>query len=188
MKKFAVAMLCLVIPAVASAVEVEGKVFKKTETIEGKTLKLIGAGLREKWMFDVYAFGAYTESGKCDAKTLISMDETKYIRLEMLRDVGAEKMANTIGESFDKNMPAGASAELKAQRKTFQSYFKDEAKEGQKLEFIYVPGTGMTLKQNGKVLGAPLPGFEFAKVFWSIYFSDNCADEDLKEQVLKMCK
>jgi hypothetical protein len=186
MKKLIVILMCIAIPALA--VEIEGKAFKKTETIEGKSLKFIGAGLREKWMFDVYAFGAYTESGKCDAKSLINTDEVKYIRLEMLRDVGAEKMANTIGDSFDKNMPAGATAELKGQRKTFQSYFKDEAKEGQKLEFIYVPGTGMTLKQNGKVMGPPLPGADFAKVFWSIYFSDNCADEDLKEQVLEMCK
>jgi hypothetical protein len=188
MKRWTVCLLFVAIPVTAQAVEVEGKVFDKTETVEGKTLKLIGAGLREKWVFDVYALGAYTESGNCDVKSLISLDEAKYIRLEMLRNVDADKMASSIGEAFDKNMPEGASSTLVQQRKTFQSYFKEEAQKGQKLEFIYLPGKGMTLKQNGKTLGPPITGFDFTRVFWSLYFSDKTCCEDLKEQVLKTCK
>jgi hypothetical protein len=187
-KKNLALLFCLVVPAEALAIEVEGKQFGDVETIAGKRLELIGAAVRQKWVFDVYAFGAWTESGQCDTAALINTDEVKYIRLEMLRDVDAERMASNIGKSFDNNMPPGAPAALAQQRKTFQSYFKEEAKEGQRIEFIYVPGTGMTLKQNGKQLGPPLAGFEFTKVFWSIYFSDKTCCEDLKTDLLKMCK
>jgi hypothetical protein len=179
---------CLLVPVDAFAAEVEGKPFAEVETIAGKRLELIGAGVRKKWFFDVYAFGAWTESRSCDTASLINSDEVKYIRLEMLRDVSAEKMASSIGESFDNNMPANAPATLLQQRKTFQSYFKEEAKEHQKIEFLYVPGTGMTLKQNGKQLGPPLAGFEFTQVFWSIYFGEKTCCGSLKEEVLKMCK
>jgi hypothetical protein len=106
----------------------------------------------------------------------------------MKRDVSAEKMSSTIGESFEEHMPANASAELKRQRRTFESYFKDECTEGTKLEFIYLPGTGTILKQNGKRMGPPLKGVEFHRVLWDIYFGrDTCCD-DLKEQILETCK
>ena len=45
MRKVLLTLLCLVVPGTAQTVEVEGKKFDKTATIEGKTLKLIGAGL-----------------------------------------------------------------------------------------------------------------------------------------------
>jgi hypothetical protein len=187
MKKLVTLVVLLAIPAFASAVTVEGKNYPPKITVEGVTLKLIGAGLREKWMFDVYAMGAYTASGDCGTKKIVEADEVKYIRLDMLRDVSAEKMRDAIAESFDKNMPANASKELKEQRKTFFGYFKNEMTEGTKLEFTYVPGTGVTAKQNGKSLGAPLAGVEFQKVFWSIYFGPKTCCEDLREQVLSVC-
>lgn len=56
-------------------------------------------------------------------------------------------------------------------------------KEDQKLELICVRETGMTLEQNGKVMDPPLAGFDFAKVFWSVYFSNKRCCEDPREQV-----
>ena len=169
-------------------VTVEGKAFAARVTVEGKDLKLLGAGLREKWFFNVYAMGAYSESGNCDPKAIIDADEVKYLRLEMLRDVGAEKMSTTIGESFKKAMPKDASADLSTQRTTFMSYFKDECTKGTVIEFTYVPGIGTMLKQNGKTLGAPLAGPDFAKVLWRIYFAEDTCCESLKDGILATCK
>lgn len=156
--------------------------------MEGKTVKLIGAGLREKWWVDVYALGAYSESRSCKISDIINKDEPKYLRMEMLRDVDAEKMSSAISESFSENMPKNASAKLKQQRRQFASYFKTECKEGMRLEFIYLPGTGTICKMNGKRMGPPLDGVEFHRVFWSIYFSKNTCCEDLQEDILKTCK
>jgi len=188
MRKYAIAAVLVSLPLLASGVTVEGNSYPKTVTIEGKQLKLIGAGLREKYWFDVYTMGAYSESGKCATSAIINTDEVKYLRLDMLRDVEAEKMVSSIDESFGNNMPKNASAELKKQRKTFASYFKTECKEKTVIEFTYVPGTGVIMKQNGKKLGPPLTGQAFMKVFWSLYFSKNTCCDDLKEQILKHCK
>ena len=167
---------------------VEGKSYKSQITVEGKTLKLVGAGLREKWFFDVYTMAVYSESGKCDLKGLIDADELKYLRLDMLRDVSAEKMSSTLAESFGKHMPKGASQELKEQIKTFKGYFKDECKEGVVLEMYYVPGKGTVIKQDGKQLGPPLEGKDFGKVLFDIYFGKDTCCEDLMEQIKKSCK
>lgn len=181
--------LCLLLaaPALAASVTVEGKTFPDTVTVEGKTLKLVGAGLREKWFVDVYAMGAYSESGGCDSSAIVNADEPKHLRLEMLRNVSAEKMGDTIGGSFRDHMPAGASDKLKQQSDTFQGYFKEECSKGSVLEFTYIPGTGTHLKQNGKSLGPVLDGPDFMKVLWDIYFGGKTCCKDLKKQILGTC-
>ena len=188
MSKILSLALTLVLPAVALAVAVEGKNYPASVSIEGQSLELVGAGLREKWMFDVYTLGAYSASGTCDPKVLVSKDEPKYLRLDMLRDVSAEKMASTLGDSFRAHLPEDAPAELKAQITTFQGYFKEECSEGTVLEFLYLPGQGTVLKQNGLKLGPPLTGAAFHRVLWDIYFGPRTCCEDLKEQIFKGCQ
>lgn len=183
-------MLTLLLLAVGLGADatVAGLSYPEAATIEGKELKLLGAGLREKWFMDVYALAAYTESGSCDPKKIVATDEVKYMRLDMLRNVGAERMASTIGGSFDEHMPKDAAPELREQRRTFESYFKDELKKGTELEFLYLPGTGMHVRQKGKLLGPPLEGEDFARVFWDIYFGPETCCSDLKSEVLSHCK
>ena len=174
-------------PSAAPGLTVQDKEYQATVTEGGKTLKLVGAGVRKKWGFKVYTMGAYSESGSCDAESIVGKDEAKYLRLVMLRNVSAEKMGNTISESFKEHMPAGGSAELKQQGETFKGYFKDECSEGTVLEFTYVPGTGTTLKQNGKVLGPVLTGSAFHHVLWDIYFGKDTCCSGLKEGILETC-
>ncbi len=184
----AIAVLCLLPSGFASGLTVEGKNYPATISKQGKDLKLIGAGLREKWFFDVYAMGAYSESKACAVTDIVNKDEAKMLRLDLLRDVSAEKMATTIGESFEEHMPKNASPELKKQRKTFASYFKKECTEGTVLEFIYVPGQGTFLFQDGKEMGPVMKGKDFHVVLWDIYFGKETCCDDLKEDILKTCK
>jgi hypothetical protein len=183
-----VVTLLLAVPAAALALTVKGIPYPDGITVEGKALKLIGAGVREKWFMDVYVLAAYSESGSCKAEELVSADEPKYLRLDMLRDVSAERMGATIGNSFEEHMPKDASDELKAQRQTFQAYFKDECKKGTGLEFLYLPGVGTSLKQNGKSLGPTITGKAFADVLWDIYFGQNTCCGNLKTEVFAGCK
>ena len=190
MIRLVVACVIALVPsmAVGQALTVEGKTYEDTLSTGGKTLYRLGAGLREKWMLDVYVMAAYSESGKCDPTTIIESDEAKVLRLDMLRDVSAEKMAATIGGAFVEHMPKYASPELAAQRKTFESYFKSECTKGTTLEFTYLPGIGTTLKQNGAALGPPLTGRAFMTVLWDIYFGKASCCEDLRDQILKGCR
>ena len=188
MKQLAFLILGLSVPAAAYALTVEGKEFAPTTTVAGSTLKLVGAGKRKKAFFDVYALGAYTQSGSCTPKQIITDEEVKYIRIEMLRDVKASAMASTIGDAFNDAIPEGADPKLRSQSDTFQGYFKDKARKNEVIDFTYVPGTGVTLRQNGKELGPPLTGKEFQEVFWSIYFGPKTCCTDLKKQILASCK
>ncbi len=188
MRQVAILMLGLCVPATVFALTVEGKQFPSTTTVNGETLRLVGAGLRKKAFFDVYALGAYTKSGSCDPKKIIGDDETKSIRIEMLRNVKAKAMAETIGEAFNDAIPAGADPKLRQQSETFQGYFQEKVREDEVMEFTYVPSKGVTIAQDGKQLGPPLTGKQFQEVFWSIYFGPKTCCSDLRQQILASCK
>lgn len=192
MSRFALAIITLAATALggssALALDVKGRDYPASAIIEGRDLKLLGAGVRNKWMFDVYTLAAYTESGACKPADIVTRNEAKYLRLDMLRDVSADKMASTIGESFAQHLPRDASPELRAQQQAFLSYFKDELTKGTVLEFLYLPDSGTHIKQNGKTLGAALTGPDFSRVLWDIYFGSDTCCAKLKSQVLESCK
>jgi hypothetical protein len=178
----------LAVPATCMSLNVEGAQYPDTVTIAGKTLKLVGAGLREKWMIDVYSMGAYSESASCDTSVQMKNNETRYMLINMLRTVSAKKIADAFREAFENNTPPDASKELKENIAMSISWFKQEATKGSTYEFIYNPSEGMIFMQNGKKLGLTIKGKDFADVVWNCYFSDKTCCKGLKKDILKTCK
>lgn len=162
--------------------------FPPTITVDGKSLKKIGSGLREFLFFDIYKLAAYSQSGSCDANTIVSKDEAKYLRLDMLREIPKARMVSTLRESLEDNLPANASPELKAQVEAFLGSFKGDVPEGARVEISYVPGKGTTLKQSGHQLGGVTTGKAFADTLWRAYFGRKTCCSDLKEEVLEECR
>jgi len=94
----------LATPALAR--DIEGTPIADTVTAEGKTLLLIGGGIRTKWMFSVYVGALYAEKPTFNAANLIKSDQIKRMELHMLRDVGKDKIVESITEGFDKQSKA----------------------------------------------------------------------------------
>ncbi len=174
-------------PSTLNALTVEGNDYPETVGIAGKQLKLVGAGTRVKWLFDVYTMGAYTESGGCSLKTIRNKDEVKYLKINMLRTVSKKNMAMALNEALTNNTPNNATEELKKQIAKFVSYVA-RCPKGTVMEMVYVPGKGTILKHNGRQHGAAVPGRDFAKVLWDCYFSPKTCCTSLKSDILKTCK
>ena len=87
---------------------VEGNRYPNTVEAVGRTLTLVGAGLRERWWFDVYTMGAYAERRSCDPQMLIATDQAKSLRIDLLRDVDAKTMAGALENAFERNLPPNA--------------------------------------------------------------------------------
>lgn len=174
-----------------NAKEIEGVKYEKSINVEGKTLKFIGAGIRVKTIVivgvNVYTLGAYTESGICDKDKIINTEETKSLVLVMLRKVDANTMATTIGEAFDKQLSDNSPKELRDKRAKFEALFKEPLDKGNKINFDYTPGKGMSISQNGKLLGI-IEGSDFAKVFFSIYFGPNNCCPNLLKSIMECGK
>ncbi|MFL5349607.1 MAG: chalcone isomerase family protein [Hyalangium sp.] len=173
--------LTLALPALATEKEVAGVKFPDTTTVEGKTLKLNGAGLRKKFVFKVYAAGLYLESPTQDAAQVISSDQTKVVRMSMLRDLEKGKITEAITDGVEKNNKAQMPA-LKARLDTFNAAIPD-LKKGDELTITYVPGKGTRVaSKSGQEMS--VEGKDFADALFGVWLGSNPVDGDLKNGML----
>src|SRR6478609_8023791 len=90
------------LPATANAKGCGGVNLPDTMTVDGKQLLLNGLGLREATLLkiDVYVAGLYLEQRSSDAAKIIEQENTKSVRLSLVRDVSRSDLADQMGSNF----------------------------------------------------------------------------------------
>ncbi len=183
-KSLSALVLSLTLAAPALAKDVAGVNFPDTATVEGKSLKLNGAGLRTATFLNVkvYAAGRYVENTSQDSGEVISSDQTKRVRMSMLRNLGKEKIVDAITEGFEKNAKAQMPA-LKARLDKLTAAIPAELKKGDELVLTYVPGKGTRIETKG---GQELTveGKDFADALFSVWLGKHPVDKNLKKGML----
>ncbi len=163
------------------AAEVAGVKVPDTVTVEGKTLKLNGAGLRKKAFFKVYVAGLYVETPTKDAAALLSANEIKSIRLHILRNLKGSQITDAIGEGFERNskdqMP-----KLKARLDQLEKMIPDVA-EGDEVDLTWIPDKGTSVAVRGTDRGT-IEGRDFADALFAVWLGPNPAQTDLKAALL----
>jgi hypothetical protein len=167
--------------AITLAGEVAGVKMPDSVTVEGKTLKLNGMGLRKKVVFKVYVTGLYLESPSKDPAAVLSSDQIKSMRLWILRSLKGSQITEAIVEGFEKNSKAQMGA-LKARLEKFNAMFPD-VQEGDQIEMTYVPGKGTVVTAKGTEKGV-IEGKDFADALFSVWLGPNPVQEDLKKALL----
>lgn len=171
--------LTLAVPALAK--EVGGVNFPDTATVEGKELKLNGAGLRKKMVFKVYAVALYLENTSQDASQVIGSDQTKRVRMYMLRDLDKKTITDAISDGFKKNAGAKLPA-LQPKLDTFKAAIPD-LKKGDDLVLTYVPGQGTHVQtKSGQAIS--VEGKDFADALFSVWLGKDPVDDGLKDGML----
>ena len=168
-------------PSSARGAEVAGVKMPDTITVEGKTLKLNGAGLRKKVMFKVYVGGLYLETPSKDAATVVSSDQVKRMQLHVMRSLKASQVTEAIEEGFEKNSKAQMGA-LKARLAKFSAMFAD-VKEGDEILMTYAPGKGTSVAVKGAEKGS-VEGKDFADALFNVWLGPSPVQEDLKKALL----
>ena len=177
----AIALALCAAASFASAGEVAGVKMPDTITVEGKTLKLNGMGLRKKVVFKVYVAGLYVETPSKDAAQLVSSDQVKRMQLSVLRSLKASQVTEAIEEGFEKNSKAQMGA-LKDRLRKFSGMFADVV-EGDQILMTYIPGKGVSVSIKGAEKGT-VEGKDFADALFSVWLGANPVQEDLKKALL----
>ena len=131
----------------AWAAEISGVKLPDQVTVQGKTLKLNGTGLRQATFLKInaYAAGLYLESAMHDGDAIANSDQVKSIEMVFMRDVSAKQMSDAFSEGFDKNCVAGC-AELKSYIGKLQGMLKD-MKKGEAMAFHFLSdGVAVTIR------------------------------------------
>ena len=190
MKRFAVpalsALLALSFSLPAVGAELAGVAMPDKMETGGKTLSLVGLGVRSKTIFavKVYVAGLYMETPAKDAAVVLSSDQPKALAMEFVySEVSGQQLQDAWKEGFAANTPK-AEADLKARMDRFVGLFTTPVKKGEKVLLSYLPGIGTIVTIAGKE--APvIPGADFATALFAIWFGDKPADAGLKAAVLK---
>jgi hypothetical protein len=173
--------LCLITALPALAKEVAGVSLPETTTVDGKTLKLNGAGLRKKVVFKVYVAGLYLETPSRDAAVVISSDQVKRMQLSILRSLSTAQINEAINEGFEKNSSAQMPA-LKARLAKLNAMIPNVEK-GDEILLTYVPGRGTVVAAKNVEKGV-IEGKDFADALFSVWLGGNPIQEDLKKALL----
>lgn len=178
----AFAILAFVVAASSVALEIAGVNVPPTLSVDGKSLKLNGAGLRTKVVFKVYVAGLYLETPSKDASGIVSSDQAKAIRLAILRSLKGSQVSEAIAEGFEKNSKAQMGA-LKPRLDKLGSLIPNVEK-GDDIVLAYVPGKGTVVQVKGAEKGV-VEGKDFADALFSVWLGANPVQDDLKRELLK---
>ncbi len=179
--------ICCLVFAVACLICFPGYA-QDSLTVDGKTVKLIGSGNRSFLFIDIYKLSAYSESGNCSPTPIVYNNEVKSMRLKMLRDIPIDRLTSNLRSTFEANIPEkGDQTVLRNKIDNFLSRFKNDLKSGANVEINYAPGKGTTIIENGKQLGASVPGKDFAELVWRSYFGSKTCCSSLKAAIIKEC-
>jgi hypothetical protein len=163
--------------------EIAGVTIPTKVKFNESTLALNGAGIREKFWIDLYVGGLYTEQKYSDATTVMNDDKTMAIKLHIISSmITTKKMVDAVDEGFKKSMK-GKQADLKDEIEKFKAIFTPEIKENDVYDLVYIPNKGTVVYKNNKP-SITIKGLKFKQALFGIWFCNEPADDDLRDQML----
>jgi hypothetical protein len=173
----------------AWAVPIAGVSYPERVELADHALALVGVGLREVTVFrvDVYTLAVYAPRPTCDLALLPERDEPSLLRLDFLRHVSAEQLRRELGDSFARRMPADAAPELRTRVQAFLALLDGDTRSGTRVEVSYEPGAGTRLLVDGAPRGT-VPGADFKRLLWSIYFGTPPCCPEVLDGVRSTCR
>lgn len=171
--------LCITLPALAK--EREGVLAPPTIQVEGRTLNLMGMGLRKKLWFKVYLASFYLEKPTEDAAQAIGSDQIKRVQMNMLRDLERGKIVEAVQEGFQRN----SGPQMPALQERLDRFLRavPDLKGGQTIVITYFPERGTVIKA-GEGDEVVLQGKDFADALFSVWLGKEPVDGELKQEML----
>jgi hypothetical protein len=181
MRKPSFAVALALMPTLLGAAEMAGVRMPETVTVEGKTLKLNGLGVRTKVLFKVYVAGLYLENPSKDAAAIIASDQIRSMQLSILRNLKGAQISDAIQEGFEKNSQSQMGA-LKARLDRFKTMIPNVEK-GDEIVLTWVPARGTVVTAKGAEKGV-IEGKDFADALLAVWLGPNPVQADLKKALL----
>ena len=183
-KKLFIGMLAvLLMTSIVEAREVSGKNIPESMNAGDNPLLLNGAGTRTKMWMSIYAAGLYLPKEMHNAKEIINADIPMAIKMHVISGLmSADKLEGALRDGFEHSTNGNLSL-LKDRIDKFILAQKAELNKDDILEYVYIPGKGVSVFSKGK-LATTVDGLDFKKALFGIWLSDNPCDEDLKEELL----
>ena len=177
-------LLIGLLPGAVAAAELSGvRIDDSVTARDGTELLLHGAGLREKFFFDIYVGALYLPTMGQPVERILDTDQPGRIDMHFVYDeVSRDRLATAWEEGFAANNPQGVLATLDERIDRFIDLFPD-ATAGDRFTLEYVPGDGTEVRINGRAAGT-IEGGGFFRALLAVFLGPEPADSDLKSGML----
>ena len=181
-----VAVAAMAFTASVHAAEVSGVKLEDTAMVGGQKLVLNGAGMRKKFVINVYVAALYLQTKKNTTADVLAQTTPKRVTLVLQREVSSDEFGQLFITSMNKNSTKEEKAKVISQTGKFGEMFAslDKVKKGDVITLDWIPGQGTVSTVNGKVTGETLPDLAFYNAVLRIWLGDNPAQDDLKDDLL----
>ncbi len=179
------ALLIGLLPGSAAAAELAGvRIDDRLTARDGTELPLHGAGLREKFFFDIYVGALYLPTTDQPVERILDTDQPGRIDMHFVYDeVSREKLATAWEEGFAANNPDAVLESLGERIDRFIDLFPD-ATAGDRFTLEYVPGDGTEVRINGQSAGMIDGGSGFFRALLAVFLGPEPPDSDLRRGML----
>ena len=166
------------------AKEVSGIHLEDTLTYHAQPLQLLGAGTRNKLMFDLYAAGLYTIKPYTQAHDIINDDAPMVLRLHVISSlITSEKMEEATREGFDEVTHHTAHPFQPSIEALIGTFKEEPIVKNDIYDLFYLPKEGVIVYKNG-VLKRTMGDAAFKQALFSIWLGKNPIQESLKSALL----
>lgn len=188
MKRFVVALALglLATGAAIAQITVEGVTYPAAARVSGAELALNGAGLRTRFMFNVYTIALYLPQKTGQADEVLAAAGPKRIEIVTLRALTGEQFVDALVKAMRKNHSEQEMAALQPRVDQFAAIMRglQKTEAGTRVFIDWVPGTGTVLAVDEQVTGQPVPGEDFYRALLRIWIGAQPIQKDLKTALL----
>ncbi len=170
----------------AQAVEVGGVKLDDTVIIANRELKLNGAGVRYKAIFQVYAAALYLPEKKNTVAEILALPGPRRVQLVMMRDVSSDELGQAFMKGLNNNSDKVDKSKILTQTMQFGQMFAllPSLKKGDVLALDWIPSTGTQCQLNGRKIGEVMLDQAFYNAVLKIWIGDKPVDFLLKPELL----
>lgn len=160
------------------AATTKGVHFEDEISVDGYVLTLNGIGLLKwKYILSVYLVGLYKPQDI--PINMILTNVPKRLEYYFFVDMEAKDFQTTGYQLMAQNIGEERAMSLTSELKALNALYQD-VKAGQRYTFTFLPGKGLEMALDGKVLGV-VPGDEFGSAYLSIWLGPNPVSKSLQE-------
>jgi long-chain acyl-CoA synthetase len=177
-------MLAAIAVAVdAAAVDVAGVKLPATTTLGGREVVLNGAGVRTKVVFKIYVGSLWLPQKAADLTGVLAQSPRR-IRMDLLRDLSADQLADALLEGLKDNLSEAELATVKSETGQLVVAMKGfgDVKQGSVVTLDYIDGaTHVTLDAKER---ATIAGEAFNKALTRIWLGAHPVQASLQKDML----
>ena len=154
------------------------------QTEPAHTLQLNGAGIRSKFIFDIYVGALYLEHKAHSAEAVLAQSGANRVSMYFLyKKVSREKLVAGWNEGFANNTSREQLEVLRPRLEQFNTFFPT-VKRGDTIQFDYTGTETTQVRINGELKGS-IAGADFNKALLKVWLGSEPADADLKQAMLQ---